>query len=438
MNELIIIISIILFIILISQFIMILKLNKLKSESSYSDFEKMFLSTAERLEKLTKDEFHRNREEFQSSDKSQREELRNTINTFSESISNRVSEISKMQKTQLDIFSERLIKLTDSVEQRIEKLQNKVEINLKEMNENNSKKLDEMRNVVDEKLQSTLEKRLGESFKIVSERLEIVHKGLGEMQNLATGVGDLKRVLTNVRTRGTWGEVQLENLIEQVLTPDQYAKNVSTKKGSNAVVEFAIKMPGRNDDKDEIVWIPIDAKFPLEDYQRLMEAQDSANPDMVEAAAKALETRIKTEAKRIAEKYIDPPNTTDFAIMFLPIEGLYAEILRRPGLFDFIQREFRVSMTGPTNFLAVLNSLQLGFRTLAIERRSSEVWKLLGAVKTEFGKFGDILERTQKKLTEASNNIGEATRKTRTIERRLRDVQELPGDNENNLLGEID
>ncbi len=436
MNELFLIIIIALLgILLFFQFVSLIKINKIKTNETIEKTEKLISESIYRIEKLTKDEFGRNREEYQTTNKSQREELNTAINSFSEIVSNRISEISKMQKSQLDIFSDRLSKLTETNEQRIEKLQNKVELNLREMNENNSKKLDEMRIVVDEKLQSTLEKRLGESFKIVSERLEIVHKGLGEMQNLATGVGDLKRVLTNVRTRGTWGEVQLGSLIEQVLTPEQYAKNVSTKKGSSSVVEFAIKMPGKNEGKEEIVWLPIDAKFPLEDYQRLMDAQDLANPEMVEAAAKAIETRIKSEAKSISEKYLDPPNTTDFAIMFLPIEGLYAEILRRPGLFDFIQREYRVSLTGPTNFLAILNSLQLGFRTLAIEKRSSEVWKLLGAVKTEFGKFGDILEKTQKKLTEASNNIGEASQKTRSIERRLRDVQELSGDNENNLLG---
>ena len=437
MNELIIIILlIILVIIFVLQVLSFMRFNKARQNDDYLKTQILISESIERIEKLVKDEFGRNREEFQKSGKSQREELSQSLKSFGEIISSRINEISKIQKTQLDIFSERLAKLTDSNEQRLEKLQIKVESNLKEMNDNNAVKLDEMRNVVDEKLQSTLEKRLGESFKLVSERLEIVHKGLGEMQSLATGVGDLKRVLTNVRTRGTWGEVQLGSLIEQGVTPDQYSKNVATKKGSNAIVEFAIKMPGKSDEDGEIVWIPIDAKFPLEDYQRLMEAQDLANPEAVESAAKSLESRIKLEAKRIAEKYIDPPNTTDFAIMFLPIEGLYAEILRRPGLFDFIQREYRVAMTGPTNFLAILNSLQLGFRSLAIEKRSSEVWKLLSAVKTEFGKFGDILDKTQKKLSEASNNSDVASRKTRTIERQLRDVQELPNSSEINLLND--
>ncbi|MFA3782744.1 DNA recombination protein RmuC [Melioribacteraceae bacterium 4301-Me] len=370
----------------------------------------------QRIERSIRDEISRTREENFKYFKGQREELSNSLKIFSDKI---------------DDLLNRLIQTN---EQKFDKLHDRVEKQLKEIQDNNSKKLEEMRQTVDEKLHSTLEKRLGDSFKLVSERLEIVHKGLGEMQNLATGVGDLKRVLTNVKTRGTWGEVQLGSLIEQVLTPDQYAKNVSTKKGSNAVVEFAIKMPGKNEDKEENVWIPIDAKFPLEDYQRLTEAQDTANPELVEAAAKSLEQRIKLEAKRISEKYIDPPHTTDFAIMFLPVEGLYAEILRRPGLFDSIQREYRVTMTGPTNFLAVLNSLQLGFRTLAIEKRSSEVRKLLAAVKTEFGKFGDVLEKTQEKLRQASESIDSAKVRTRAIERKLKDVQELPSSDAAKLI----
>ncbi len=370
----------------------------------------------ERIERTFRDELSRNREENLKSSRAQREELSASLKMFS------------------DKLDDQLSKLIQTNEQKFDRLQEKVEKQLKEIQNNNSTKLEEMRQTVDEKLHSTLEKRLGESFKLVSERLEIVHKGLGEMQNLATGVGDLKRVLTNVKTRGTWGEVQLGSLIEQVLTPDQYAKNVSTKKNSGAIVEYAIKMPGKNEDEDDVVWIPIDAKFPLDDYQRLSEAQDSANPELVESAAKALEQRIKGEAKRIAEKYIDPPHTTDFAIMFLPVEGLYAEILRRPGLFDSIQREFRVTMTGPTNLLAVLNSLQLGFRTLAIEKRSSEVWKLLGLVKTEFGKFGDVLEKTQEKLRQASDSIDSAKVRTRAIERKLKDVQELPAGEGTKLL----
>ncbi len=372
-----------------------------------------------------KDEFVRNREEYSRSEKSAREELSGSMKLLSDQVFERMKDISKLQKEQLEIFANQLSKLTESNEQKFEALQKKVEDQLKEMQNSNEKKLEQMRETVDEKLHATLEKRLGDSFKQVSERLELVHKGLGEMQNLATGVGDLKRVLTNVKTRGTWGEYQLENLIEQVLTQDQYAKNIATKKGSSDRVEFAIKMPGKDSD-NEVVWIPVDAKFPLEDYQRLIDAQEAANPALVDEAGKALENRIKKEAKTISEKYIDPPNTTDFAFLFLPIEGLYAEVLRRPGLFDFVQRNYRVTIAGPANFLAVLNSLQIGFRTLAIEKRSSEVWRLLGIVKAEFGKFGDILDKTQTKLDQASKSIGDATRKTRTIESKLKKVQELP------------
>ena len=293
-----------------------------------------------------------------------------------------------------------------------------------------------MRATVDEKLQSTLEKRLGESFKQVSERLEQVYKGLGEMRNLATGVGDLKKVLTNVKTRGTWGEIQLGNILEQILTPEQYAINVQTKKNSNERVEFAIKLPGQDSDKDQVVWMPIDAKFPQEDYQRLLDAQDEADKDAADKSIRNLEMRIKAEAKAIKEKYIDPPNTTDFAIMFLPVEGLYAEVLRRPGLCDILQRDYRVVVTGPTTLAALLNSLQMGFRTLAIEKRSSEVWELLGVVKTEFGKFGDVLSKTKKKLQEASNTINKAEVRTRAIERKLREVQEIPQDDQPELLEE--
>ena len=376
-----------------------------------------------------KDEFVRNREEYSKSGKSSREELNSSMKLLSDQVFDRMQDISKLQKDQLEIFANQLSKLTESNEQKFEALQKKVEDKLREMQDNNEKKLEQMRATVDEKLQSTLEKRLGESFKLVSERLDTVHKGLGDMQELARGVGDLKNVLSNVKTRGTWGEVQLENLINEVLTPDQYAKNVATKKGSNERVEFAIKLPGRNENKEEIAWIPVDAKFPLEDYQRLIDAIEKSDISLVDTAAKEIEKRIKTEAKKISEKYIDPPHTTPFAILFLPIEGLYAEVLRRPGLFDSIQRDYKVTIAGPTTFLAILNAYQMGFRTLAIEKRSNEVWKVLGVVKTEFGKFGDILDKTQKKLTEASNTIGDATKKTRTIERKLRDVQELPGDN---------
>ncbi|MFH1528814.1 MAG: DNA recombination protein RmuC [Bacteroidota bacterium] len=389
------------------------------------------------LEKQIKDEFERNRSEFVRQSREHREEISNSFKYFGDQLFERMNDISKMQKDQLESFAQQLNKLTETNEKKFDDLQKKVSDHLKEIQESNSKKLEEMRVTVDEKLHSTLEKRLGESFNVVSAQLKSVYEGLGEMQKLATGVGDLKRVLTNVKARGTWGEVQLERLIEQILTPEQYSKNVKTKKSSNAIVEFAIKLPGSQD--DEPVWIPIDAKFPLEDYQKLMDAQDNADAALIAENSKAIEKRIKQQAKEIQEKYIDPPHTTDFAIMFLPVEGLYAEVLRVPGLFDFIQRENRVTITGPTTFLAVLNSLQMGFRTLAIQKKSSEVWKILGGVKTEFGKFGDMLDKTQKKLLEASNTIDDASKRSRAIERKLRDVQELPaGESELNLLNDGD
>lgn len=355
-----------------------------------------------------------------------REEVSASLVSVSDLLIRQLSETSQLLKNELTTFSEQLSRMIQSNELKHDQLRTKVEERLKELQTSNSVKLDEMRVVVDEKLNSTLEKRLGESFKLVSDRLEMVHKGLGEMQLLANGVGDLKRVLTNIKTRGTWGEVQLGSLIEQLLTPEQFARNVVTKKGSSGIVEYAIKMPGRSLNHDEVLWLPIDAKFPLEDYQFLCDAQDSANASLVEEAGKALENRIKLEARSICEKYLDPPNTTDFAILFLPIEGLFAEVLRRPGLSDKIQRDYRVIIAGPTTLSAILNSLQMGFRTLAIEKRSGEVWNLLSAVKTEFSNFGNILEKTKKKLQEASNTIDNASTASRRIERKLRDVQALP------------
>lgn len=331
----------------------------------------------------------------------------------------------------IDAFSKQLLILTQMNEQKLEKVRDVVETRLRAMQEDNSQKLEKMRETVDEKLHSTLEKRLGESFKVVSERLEKVHAGLGEMQTLASGVGDLKKVLTNVKTRGTWGEIQLGNLLEQVLTAEQYERNVVTKQDSREPVEFAIKLPGRD---GNIVYIPIDAKFPKEDYERLLEAQDKGDTAAIEELEKAVENRIKAEAKKIRDKYIDPPQTTDFAIMYLPIEGLYAEVLRRPGLCEQLQRDFRVSLAGPTTITAFLNSLQMGFRTLAVEKRASEVWQLLGDVKKEFVRFGDILDKTYTRLKQASDEIELATRKSRTIERKLKDVQELPSTGQPTLV----
>ena len=322
----------------------------------------------------------------------------------------------------------RLVGLNTSLIEQLASTGNQVRATLNErlgeLQADNAKKLEEMRQTVDEKLHATLEQRLGESFKQVSDRLEQVHRGLGEMQTLATGVGDLKRVLTNVKTRGTWAEVQLGNLIEQILTVDQYARNVSTIPGSRDLVEFAIRLPGKGDDQP--TWIPIDAKFPTEDYQRLVEAQDNADIEGVESAGKALEARIKNEAKTIREKYISPPHTTDFGILYLPTEGLYAEVIRRQGLVDFIQREHRVTISGPSTFTAILNSLQMGFKTLAIEKRSSEIWGILAQVKTEFGKFGEVIDATKKKLEAASKQFDSVDIRTRAINRSLKGVEALP------------
>ncbi|MBI5730759.1 MAG: DNA recombination protein RmuC [Ignavibacteriales bacterium] len=409
MNEILIILSLIILIALIVLFFFV---NKKLSAGDNSTL----INEFEKLDRSFRDEISRNRKETSDNAKSDRLELSNAIKLFGEQLNNQLTQLIQTNEIKFD------------------KLQEKVGTQLKEIQDKNEKKLEEMRQTVDEKLHATLEKRLGESFKLVSDRLEQVYKGLGDMQELARGVGDLKNVLTNVKTRGGWGEIQLENLIDQILTQEQYEKNVSTKKGSNDKVEIAIKLPGRDLSKSELVWLPIDAKFPIEDYQRLIDAQDLANIAAINEANKAIETRIKGEAKKIAEKYLDPPHTTDFAIMFLPVEGLYAEVLRRPGLAEFLQREYRVVVSGPTTLAALLNSLQMGFRTLAIEKRSSEVWKILSSVKNEFGKFGDLLDKTQKKLQEASNTIDDASKATRKIEKQLNKVEELPEADETKLI----
>ncbi len=317
----------------------------------------------------------------------------------------------------------------DSMDRRLNALGAIVDNRLQRMQKDNSDKLEVMRATVDEKLHATLEKRLGESFKLVSDRLESVHKGLGEMQTLATGVGDLKKVLTNVKTRGTWGEVQLGSLLEQIMTPAQYEKNVAVKKRSAERVEFAIKLPNGPDEETPL-WLPIDAKFPVEDYQRLVAAREAADLPMIESLSRDLVNRIKSEARDIRDKYIAPPETTDFGIMYLPTEGLYAEVTQRPGLQELLQRDYRVMVAGPNTIAALMNSLRMGFKTLAIEKRSSEVWQILGAVKSEFGKFGDLLDKTQKKLQEASSTIESAATKSRTIERKLDRVQDLPAADE--------
>ena len=402
--------------------IILVRRREIKSQDFFTTLEKQ----QERIEHMVRDEFVRNRQETAGSARQSRQEIGSILKSSSDSQLRQMSEVAGMQKDQLDSFSKQLLALTKLNEDKLESLRKTIEAQLRIMQEDNSRKLEQMRAVVDEKLQSTLEKRLGESFKQVSERLEQVYRGLGEMRSLATGVGDLKKVLTNVKTRGTWGEIRLSNILEQILTPDQYEVNVATKKASGERVEFAIKLPGQGANKEKIVWLPIDSKFPQEDYQRLLDAQEAADKVLAEKSVKSLETRVKAEAKAIREKYIDPPNTTDFGIMFLPVEGLYAEVLRRPGLCDSLQRDYRIVVTGPTTLAALLNSLHMGFRTLAIEKRSSEVWELLGAVKTQFGKFGEVLAKTKKKLQEASNTIDRAEVRTRVISRKLSKVQELP------------
>jgi DNA recombination protein RmuC len=334
-------------------------------------------------------------------------------------------QLAALQKTLADTLTTQLQGLSESNARRMNEVRDTMEKQLMQLQTTNSAKLDEMRATVDEKLQNTLQARLGESFKQVADRLEQVHKGLGEMQTLAQGVGDLKHLLTNVKTRGIFGEAQLASLLEQVFTVDQYGAQIATKPGSKNVVDFAVKLPGRSVD-GEPLWLPIDAKFPNEDYERLLEAQANADVVGAEAAGKALEVRIRLEAKSISEKYIEPPYTTDFAILFLPTEGLYAEVLRRPGLMESLQREHRITLAGPTTLLAMLSSLQMGFRTLALEKRSSEVWQVLGAVKTEFGKFGGMLDKARSQTETVLKTLTDADVRTRAMGRALKKVEALP------------
>jgi len=371
----------------------------------------------ERTERTVRDEISRNREESANALRQSREELAGTLKSVG------------------DTLYQQLMVLTRTNEQKLDSLRTTVEEKLRAIQVDNAGQLDRMRATVEEKLQGTLEKRLGESFRQVSERLEQVYRGLGEMQTLAAGVGDLKKVLTNVKTRGTWGEVQLGAMLEQVLHPDQYAANLTTKE-SGERVEFAVKLPGRSEDRDDVVWLPIDAKFPMEDYLRLLESQERAESEGTEAAAKQLESRIRQCARDICEKYLNPPKTTDFAILFLPTEGLFAEVVRRTGLTEYVQRECKVVIAGPTTLWSILNSLQIGFRTLAIQKRSGEVWDLLAAVKTEWTKYGEILNKVQKKLHEASDTLDKAQTRTRAIGKKLKDVQELPDPEAEALLSD--
>ena len=383
-----------------------------------------------RLERELREELARGRREDAEEAFRDREERAQSANLLSRTVTTQVGQFGTLQAERLDAFARELSRVSLGLDERFQHLKIAVESRLTAIQADNASKLDDMRRTVDEKLHATLEQRLGESFKLVSDRLEQVHRGLGEMQHLAAGVGDLKRVLTNVKTRGTWGEVQLSALLEQLLTREQFAANVATRPGSNERVDFAIRLPGRDDGAE--VWLPLDAKFPIEDYQRLIDAVD---PATAEEAARAIEARIRQEARSIREKYVAPPHTTDFAILYLPIEGLYAEALRRPGLSESLQRDCRVTLAGPTTLAAMLNSLQMGFRTLAIEQRSAEVWAVLGAVKAEFGKFGEALAHTRKKLDEASNSISKAETRTRQLSRRLKDVEALPVAESEKMIG---
>ncbi|WP_268222975.1 DNA recombination protein RmuC [Sinomicrobium oceani] len=394
------------------------QLDKLKEiENAVIKFD----SALEKNEKSIKDDFQRNRQESSQTAKENRDELARNLKSFADTNTTNNKDLNELIRQKFGDFNKQQTDLNKQSIDNIKEVKDTIEKQLKEIREDNTQQLTEMRKTVDEKLQTTLEKRLGESFKQVSDRLEQVHKGLGEMQNIATGVGDLKKVLANVKTRGVLGEYQLENILEQLLTPDQYSKNVATKKGSQAHVEFAIKLPGK--DSDEEVWMPVDSKFPIENYQHLLKAYEEGEKNKIENTQKVLLKTVEVFAKDINEKYIDPPHTTDFAIMFLPVESLYAEVLRHPGLFEILQRKYRVTVTGPTTLSALLNSLQMGFRTLAVQKRSSEVWKILEAVKTEFKKFSDQLEKVDKQLNTASKSLNDL-RLTRTnvMSRKLKDV----------------
>ncbi|MDR2861497.1 MAG: DNA recombination protein RmuC, partial [Syntrophobacterales bacterium] len=392
----------------------------------------------ERLDRMIRDEMsHIRSEEAENSRQTRHDmthelkEMKESLETevtrelkeFKDSVDKKVTEQIFEQRNNLDSFSMRIGQITKISEDRIEQVKKTVEEKLQQIQEDNAKNIEVVRLTVDEKLQGTLERRLGESFRQVSERLEQVHQGLGDMRNLAAGVGDLKKIFSNVKLRGTWGEVQLESLLNEILSPEQYEKNVRTGGQSNDMVEFAIRLPGNGDSGEEVL-LPIDAKFPLEDYLRMAEAQERGDGDKTQEASRALETRIKTAAKNIAAKYLHPPKTTDFAILYLPVEGLYAEIVRRPDLTGFLQREHRILVAGPSTFAALLNSLQIGFRTIAIQKRTSEVWQVLAAVKAEFGKFGGTLEGVRKKLEQAANTMDDALKRSRVIERKLHHVQE--------------
>lgn len=390
-----------------------------------------------RIDPLIRSEFSGSRSEFAEQAHGSRQELRSALQSFEERFAMNIKDLNDIQRQKFNDLFVKQDQLKTETENRLEKVRDTVEKKLSLLQEDNNRKLEEMRNTVDEKLQTTVEKRFAESFKLISDRLEQVHKGLGEMQTLASGVGDLKKVLANVKTRGNLGEIQLGAILEQILSPEQYQQNATVRINSSERVEYAVTLPGRTG--DNLLLLPIDSKFPNEDYQRLLDAYDNAaiaDPKEIEYAARQFEQAVKKNAKDIHDKYINPPYTTDFAIMFVPTEGLYAEILRRTGLFESLQRDYRITVVGPTNLVAFLSSLQMGFRTLAIEKRSSEVWQILGAVKTEFSNFGMVLEKTKRKLEEATATIDKAGIRTRAIERQLRKVEALPREQSEPLLSE--
>ncbi len=424
-------------IILFNQYKLSSKLEQKEIDNSIAQLVQQQALLEKNLENLLtvlRNEMSQIRNEANQNARNSREESAVSFTGFQNSTLARMAEIAGLQKDQLELFARQLGTMVQNSDTRLEAVRQTVENKLKLLQEDNSKQLEQIRTTVDEKLHATLEQRLGESFKQVSERLEMVHKGLGEMQTLAAGVGDLKKVLSNVKTRGIWGEVQLAAILEEILTPGQYDVNIATCPGSNERVEFAVKLPGRQEGEGT-VWLPIDAKFPQEDYLRLVAASEEGNQTLAEEAGRQLENRIRLEARNIHDKYLSPPHTTDFGIMFLPTESLYAEVAKRPYLMEELQKKSRVIVAGPSTMAALLNSLAIGFHTLAIEKRSSEVWLLLGIVKTEFGKFGDILEKTQKKLTEASHSLETASRKSRNIEKKLRQVQEIPAVDDQMISG---
>jgi DNA recombination protein RmuC len=389
----------------------------------------------ERNERSVREQLSAARAEQASALRDVRDEVGLSLRGLRDALQGGLGDVGRLQQGQLDAFANRIERLSIAQDRRMQELRDELSQQVAALRAEHVTQLEAVRATVEAKLQHALEERLGASFRLVSERLDLVHRGLGEMQALAAGVGDLKRVLANVKVRGTWGEVQLGALLEQALAPDQYATNVATREGSDDRVEFAVRLPGPHAGAGT-VHLPIDAKFPLEDYQRLVEAAERGDPAAVEGAARDLESTIRLNARRITDKYLDVPRTTDFGILFLPVEGLYAEVLRRPGLAESLQRDCRVLLAGPTTLWAVLTSLRLGFRTLAIERRTSEVWALLGSVKTDFARFALLLDAVQKKLGEASARIDDARRGTRRIERRLHDVQELPA--AERVVGEAD